>query len=326
MIISNYLLRELMKPLLAILGVLVALFASYSTANFLSDAVNGLLPASAIAELTVLKVLISLEVLIPAALYVSVILTFTRLQGDSELAAMFALRLTPGTMRRAVLTLAVGLALLVGSLSLFVRPWAYRHLHALSDRAATLLDVDAMQAGSFYVSQHGTRVVFLTHRDGPGSPARDVFVKLTYPDHTEIISGRLASAVPDGIADGGSDVNLNDADIYELSHDPAKADQVLHVQAMTVDPNSHASGPAGYSSVAASTARIASSGSSADIAELQWRLSTPLSTLLLGLLGIPLSRTRPRQGRHMIFAKAFGVYFGYYILCTSARHLGAGTA
>ena len=34
-----------------------------------------------------------------------------------------------------------------------------------------------------------------------------------------------------------------------------------------------------------------------DIAELQWRLSTPLSTLLLALLGVLLSRTTPRQGK-----------------------------
>ena len=319
LIIHRYLLRELVKPLLSILAILVALFASYSTASFLSDAVNGLLPGGAVAKLTFLKVVISLEVLIPAALYVSVILTFARLHSDSEFAAMFALRLTPAVMFRAVLTLSTVLALVVGCLSIYVRPWAYRNLHEMADRAATLLDVDAMQAGSFYVSQHGARVVFLTHRNGPGTPARDVFVKLAYSDHDEIISGRLASAVPSGIANGGSDVNLTDANLYELNHAPGKADEILHVQAMTVDPNSRGATPGGYSSVAASTARIARSDSSEDIAELQWRLSTPLSTILLGLLGIPLSRTRPRQSRNLIFGKAFAVYFGYYLLCTCAR-------
>ena len=319
LIINRYLLRELSKPLATILGVLIALFASYTAASFLSDAVNGLLPRSAISELVCLKVLIALEVLIPASLYVSVILTFARLYGDSEFAAMFALRLTPTTIMRAVLTLSGCLAVVVGGLSLFVRPWAYGRLHELSNRAATLLDVDAMEAGSFYVGEHGTRVIFLGHRDGPGSPARDVFVKLQYSDHTKIISGRLANPLGPAVMNSESEVYLRDAYIYEINREKGQADQVLQVQGMIVDPNTRDNETPGYSAVAARSVRLRTSSSSEDIAEFQWRLSTPLSTVLLGLLGIPLSRMRPRQSRYSKLGTAILIYFGYYLLCTSAR-------
>ena len=205
---------------------------------------TALLPGGAVAKLTFLKVVISLEVLIPAALYVSVILTFARLH--RRLGICRHVRAAADSGRHV----SCGADAVHG-------PWrswwdasrsmsgrgAYRNLHEMADRAATLLDVDAMQAGSFYVSQHGARVVFLTHRNGPGTPARDVFVKLAYSDHDEIISGRLASAVPSGIANGGSDVNLTDANLYELNHAPGKADEILHVQAMTVDPNSRGATP-----------------------------------------------------------------------------------
>src|SRR5215471_535995 len=56
-----------------------------------------------------------------------------------------------------------------------------------------------------------------------------------------------------------------------------------------------------------------------DLAELQWRLSTPISTLLLGLLGVPLSRAKPRQSRYAKIAAAILIYSAYYLLCTSAR-------
>lgn len=319
LILYRYLLRELSKPLAIILGTLVALFASYAAAGFLSDAVNGLLPAGAIATLIGLKVLISLEVLIPAALYVSVILTLSRLHGDLELPAMSALRLTPATTIRAVLTLSGCLALMVGSLSLFVRPWAYTRLHDLSRRAATLLDVDAMEAGSFYVSQQGSRVVFLAHRDGPGSEARDVFVRLQYGDHDEIISGKLADAIPRMIPGTGSDVHLTDADIYEIYPTKPESDQVLQAAGMIVDPNKRSDDTPGHSAVASSSPTLARSASSEDIAEFQWRLSTSLSTLLLGLVAIPLSTAMPRSGRQARFTTAFLIYFGYYLLSTSAR-------
>ena len=317
MIISRYLVRELSRPLLATLGVLVVLFASYSAAGFLSDAAQGLLPMDAIAELVGLKLLISLEVLIPASLYLSVMLSFARLYGESEFIAMFALRMTPGTMTRAVLALSACLALAVAGLSLVVRPWAYQRLHAISDQAAILLDVDRMAAGTFYVGQHGARVIYLGRRDGDGPTAGDVFARIRRRDRTEIISARDATALPR--ADGGSEIELRDAHVYEIERDGGRPDEVVEARAMALGPELRDADPPGYSAVAASTAHLVASGTPEDIAELQWRLSTPLSTLLLGLMGMPLSRVRPRQGRHSKLGVAFFVYFGYYLLCTSAR-------
>ena len=319
MIINRYLVRELSKPLGIILGILLALFASYSASGFLSDAVDGLLPVGAIALLIGLKLLISLEVLIPASLYISVMLSFARLYSESEFAAMFALRLTPATMMRAVLTLSGYLALVVAALSLIVRPWAYERLHEISSRAGTLLGVNAMEAGSFYVGRDGSRVIFLAHRDGPGAPARDVFVKLRHSDRTEIIHARLAYELPKTGPGSNPEVYMSDAHVYEIERDKARPDQAVHASGLTVFPQGRNSEVLGYSAVAASSAHLAASGSAEDTAELQWRLSTPLSTLLLGMLGIPLSRTRPRQGRYSRFITALVVYFGYYLLCTSTR-------
>ena len=318
LIISRYLVRELSRPLLATLGILVALFASYSAGVLLSDAVAGLLPLDAVAALIGLKVLISLEVLIPASLYISVMLSFAKLYGESEFVAMFALRMTPGTMTRAVLLLSGSLALAVAGLSLAVRPWAYRKLHAMTDQAAALLDVDAMTAGSFYVGQHGSRVVYLGARDADGSTARDVFIRVRHHDRTEIISARGADAVPRP-GGGGSEVYLRDAHIYEIERSDGRPDEAIDARGIVVNPGNRDPDPPGYSAVAASTAHLVASGTPEDIAELQWRLSTPLSTLLLGLMGIPLSRSSPRQGRGSRLGVAFFVYFGYYLLCTSAR-------
>ncbi len=318
LIISRYLLRELSRPLVVILGILVALFASYTAAGFLSNAVDGLLPPGLIAELIVLKVLISLEVLIPASLYVSVLLSLARLHGDSEFAAMSAIRVQPATLIRAVLAISGALAVVVAGLSLVVRPFAYARLHALSEHAATLLDVDAMEAGSFYVSEAGDRVIFLGHRNGPGS-ARDVFIRLRRPDGTQIVHARLADRMLQRALAGGSDVFLTDARVYKIDRGPGRPDEVMEAQGLVIDPNDQSDAPPGYSAVAASTPLLARSTSLPDVAELQWRLSTPLSTLLLGLLAIPLSRTRPRHHRNSRLGIAMLVYFGYYLLCTSAR-------
>lgn len=319
MIINRYLSHEIGKPLWPILGILIALFASYNVAAFLSDAVNGLLPANTIAELVALKVLISLEVLIPIALYVSVVLSLGRLHGDAEFTAMLALRVAPARVMGAVLALSAYLAFIVAGLSLVVRPWAYQKLHELSTHAETTVSANAMEAGTFYVSQHGDRVIFLAHRDGRGSAARDVFVRMWRGDHIQIIHARLANVLPQATSGEGSRIYMRDAHLYEIGGKDGQDDQVVNAHDIIFNPDSHGSTTPGYSSVAASSVRLAGSGAAEDIAEFQWRLSTPLSTLLLGMLGMTMSCQKSQQSRYTRLGTAILIYFGYDLLFTSAR-------
>jgi lipopolysaccharide export system permease protein len=46
------------------------------------------------------------------------------------------------------------------------------------------------------------------------------------------------------------------------------------------------------------TAALLQSGQSSDRAELEWRLSVPISVLVLATLAVPLSRSAPREGRY----------------------------
>jgi len=55
------------------------------------------------------------------------------------------------------------------------------------------------------------------------------------------------------------------------------------------------------------------------IAELQWRISVPLSTLLLALLAVPLSRSRPRAGRYGRIAVGLLVFIIYLNMLNAAK-------
>jgi lipopolysaccharide export system permease protein len=319
LIISRYLVREICVPLVVILSILAILFASYSAADFLSDAVNGLLPMNMIVKLIGLRVLIALEVLIPVSLYIAVVLSFGKLYGDSEFTAMFALRVSPARVMGAVLVLSACLAMAVAGLSLIARPWAYQKSHELSKRAEVMLDINAMGAGTFYVGQQGSRVIFFGRRDGPGSPAQDVFVRVEHSDHTEIMHAKLAYALPQAGSDGETKVLLRDVHIYKIGRDGGPADQALTGGELVLSVDGRSAEPPAYSSLAASSLWLAASRSLDDVAELQWRLSTSVSTLLLGMLGVPLSRAKPRQGKPTKFGTVLVIYSCYYLLCASVR-------
>lgn len=74
------------------------------------------------------------------------------------------------------------------------------------------------------------------------------------------------------------------------------------------------------------TAELLSKGHTAeDAAELQWRLSFPLSIPILALIAVPLAHVRPRQGRFAKFVPAIAIYIIYYNLITvSKRWIIAG--
>jgi lipopolysaccharide export system permease protein len=77
--------------------------------------------------------------------------------------------------------------------------------------------------------------------------------------------------------------------------------------------------PVEYKIKATATSKLARSHNPSDIAELQWRLSIPISTMLLALLGVPLSRTAPRQGKYAKLVTAVVVYAIYYNLSGMAK-------
>ena len=319
LILNRYLAREISRPFAIILGILCVLFLGYSVASILSDAISGLLPTLTIMELTGLKLLIALDVLIPISLYFAVLLSFGRLYGDSEFTAMAALSVRPVQVTRVVLSLAGVIALAVVALSLAARPWAYRTAHTITWHGATSLDVNAMQAGTFYTSADGEQVIFLTHRAGPGKPAQDVFVRRKLADHTEVIFARLAAPLQQTEASGQHQVYLADAHVYEIDPVNPQNDQILNAQGLILDPESAPGAAPAYNPITASSVDLIRSSVPRDIAELQWRLSTPVSTLLLALLAVPLSRTRVRQGKYAKFGQAILIYAGYYLLCTTAR-------
>ena len=69
--------------------------------------------------------------------------------------------------------------------------------------------------------------------------------------------------------------------------------------------------PPGYKVKSATTVTLMQSPVPVDRAEFQWRMSTPLSALLLALAAIPLSRSRPRQGRYAKMLLAIGIFIAY---------------
>ena len=67
------------------------------------------------------------------------------------------------------------------------------------------------------------------------------------------------------------------------------------------------------------TRDLLTSGDPEQVAELQWRISIPLATFILGILAVPLSRSKPRQGRYGKIAIGLLVFIIYFNLMSAGR-------
>jgi lipopolysaccharide export system permease protein len=315
-LLGRYVVREIATPAIFVSAVLVIVFVSYLLARFLADVVDGLLPSRTIALLVLLRTAIAFEVLVPITLFLCVVMALGRLHADSEIIAMSALGVSPARIVRAVAALAVMLALGVAALSLVVRPWAYDESYRLRAEAGAEIDLDRFKAGRFYAKQRGEHVVFAESGDTAAGRLSGVFVHNEERGIRQVVFAQSAYQRVDPVSGDRTLVMLRGRH-YRISTGEGR-DRIVGFERMEM-PLRTEEIVLEYRRKAASTATLARSRDPMDVAELQWRLTTPLATVFLALLGIPLSRAVPRQGRYARFGTAVLAYAAYYNLKATAK-------
>ena len=324
MIIDRYIKREIDTPLVILILILVSIFLTFSLTRFLTTANAGLIQGSEVLSLSLLRALISLEVLIPLCFYLAVMFGLGRLYSDSEIYAMRSGGISEKRLLRPVVGLALLLAILVGLLSMFVRPWAYEASYEIKARAEGMTEVDRIRAARFYSFEETDRTIFIKAMESSGDLLTGVFIRSMQQGKLQVItapSGKLLIEQRPGY----HQLVLQDAGIY--TRNPTGADFHAELGTFSIWVPSSRPFSVDYKIKASSTFDLIHSVDSYEIGEFQWRLSTPLSVLLLGLLAIPLSRSQPRRGRYVRMLSAVIIYAVYFnLLDVSRTWVEIGTA
>jgi len=310
-IIDRYIIQEITKPMIVVCLVLVSIFAGYCATRYLADATVGLLSAKTVFILILLKVVIALEVLLPTTIYLSVVVGLGRLHTDLEMTALESCGVKRSRIYRDVLLLAIMVSLLVASLSLFIRPWAYRTAYQLKNFAESHFEIKRMEAAAFYELESGKRVIFAQQVNQQKQRARQVFIRTRSEEKQQIITAKEVSQQADPLSDNDILV-FRDGTIYDLSSS-GQGDTTVGFKQYTLS-LSPPEAPPITKIKATSTNKLKHSDKSLAIAELQWRFSTPLTAIILALLGIPLSQTSPRRGKYAKVVLAVVIYSIFYTL------------
>lgn len=320
MIIDRQITVEILRPFVMGLGLLVLVYVGFSAARQLSLAASGQMDMLTAFKLIGLSTLITLEILLPSAFFFSVLAAIGRLYRDSEMSAYYAAGVSRARVMEAVLKLALAVALVTGVISIIGRPWAFRTSYALEAQAEAQFDLKKMAAGEF-LTMGGSDYTFMAKDlDLDKGLHLGVFLQKNHPkqDRVEVIVAERA-AMP--TLNPGQAMQATFYNGYNYLLDGrANQDVTLKFKELIVRlPNEEAQEK--YRRKAETTVNLASSDQPKDIAEYQWRISTPLATVLLALFAVPLARSAPRESRFRNFSIAVLAYIALFSMVSVLRIL-----
>jgi len=308
-IISKYLLKEALFSLFAVLTVLLLILLGGVFVKLLGKVAEGSIEASLLFPLLFWGSLNSITTLLAVSLFLGLLLTLGRLYKDSEIYALRASGVGDAQLLRPFVLLGVFIALILALLAFWLGPQAERNIDNLRTEAAAKLDLGGITPGRFMTLPGQEAVVFAESLDTKTRKLNNIFVFYESEDELRVISARSADQV-DGEVEGERFLELEDGQMFtglpgddQFSHVSYKKNGVLLADIQS-------SGPSGDAEML-SLQKLWQSGEPAHKAELHWRLSFPVSALVLTLLALPMSYATPRQGRFGKLALAILIYIVY---------------
>lgn len=318
MIVERYLFRELLYTLLGVTLLLSLIILSSTFVRVLAEAADGSYPRQIVLSLFALKSIPNLAVVLPLAFLLSVLLALGRLYKDSEMVVLAACGVGPERVVRVVSVLAVIIGLVVALFTLWIVPATQEKSQQLLDQATARNEIEGIAAGRFNTAGSGDQLIYAEEISSDRRTLTNIF------GYARDATGRMnlitAQSAYQHFDREKGERYLVLENGYRYEGAPGAADfriirfkqHGVRIQAREVVPSKRAQ----YS---VPTSTLWQSDKRSDMAELQWRISVPLSTVILGLFAVPLAKTNPRQGRYGRLFAGILVYVIYNNLMTVGR-------
>jgi len=319
MVFQKSLIRELTFTAIGVFVVLLAILASTQAINLLGRAAEGQIANDAVAALIGFWTLGLFPVLLILTVFVSVMIVLTRLWREHEMSIWLTAGLPLTRLLGPVLRFAIPLSILVGIVSCWVGPWADQRSQQYAELLKQREEISAIAPGVFKESSGSNRVYFVESYGGRNGSASNIFFQDMSNDNVSTIFARSGHISTD--ADGQRQLVLENGQRYIGQPGQANYDITEFKHYTIAISDSHkAVGPA-QSRQAQSMHQLLARGNNQEArAEIAWRLSLPLSCLVLAVLALPLSYFNPRSGHTYNLIVAILVYFLYQNGLTLVRN------
>ena len=319
MILRRYIHREIAEKLGWIIGLLLLIIMSNRFVRYLADAAAGAFPADLVFQALLMKMLTTLPKLMPVAVFLAVLLGLSRLARDRELTAVSV----AGGVRRvelvSIFQFSLLFSLIVFATSFYISPWAAQNTEELRTRAEVEADTTGIAAGKFNEMSKGERVIYIEQSSNDSARMENVFLQARQGQQTSVINSSSASY-------GGMEVSNGRFILFENGRRYTGSRDSLDYRitryrtyAVLVEQGDADTRYVKLESIP--TAALIGSDSPKYAAELQWRLSFVISSLLLPVLALALSRYSFSEQKYFSAFVAVLIYIVYSNMLSIAKTL-----
>ena len=303
-VVNKMIAKDILATLISVWGVLVVVIVSKGFIRILDKAIEGKVSSETLLYLLGLKAITTATTLLPAALFMAVLMVLGKMYRNQEMSAIFSAGGGAGTIYRAAMLTVLPVALAAAGLSLYASPWAETQIAQLMQQDAESSDLRGIAAGKFSEYSQGDLVLYVENIT-KDNEMQQVFVQ-SRQGGLAIINAKSArlKELPDGRC-------IVFANGERLQGQPGNVDFVLESFDEYAVRIEESTAMVNYNRSAIPLSALASSSQLPDIAELQRRYAVPVSLVLLAFLGVPLAQSAPRGGAYGNLLIGFLIYFSY---------------
>jgi lipopolysaccharide export system permease protein len=300
--------REFVQAAAGIAVALLAILLSTQLIRLLKDAAGGRIAPEAVGSLLGFAALGYLPVVLTLTLFVTVVMTLSRMYRDSEMVVWFSCGQPLTAWIRPVLRFALPVVLAIAVLAGFLSPWANYKTAEYKERLAARSDISQVSPGTFREVKRGQRVFFVEAMAEDATKVGNVFVASMQDGRLGVVMSN--QGYQEFAPNGDRFIVLEHGRRYEV--EPGTPEfRVMDFERYRLRTEDGEAKPAERSpNRLPLTELIRDSGNPAR-GELLWRIGVPVAAMVLALLAIPLSYVNPRAGRSANMLIAIVIYAIY---------------
>ena len=316
-IISRYLLKNLVIIFLSIVFVIGLIVFGNQFVFTVQKSVEHGIPFQELMPIIFFNMLRDLPVILSLSLFLSIIISISQLYNSSEAIVMNSIGIGDKKFIHLIQPVVIFLFILVFILTIYAVPWAKQQKSYTENETINASEFSFITEGKFESFKNGEIVFYASDSSVINNSnlqnMEEIFIYISKDDrpiivlasqatkYTESINDSIYLRLRDGIRyeglPGNENVNILNFDRYDLEIVSGEVQQTLSNFTEIEEKKS---------------IDLILDGGLRSNAEMQWRLSQPISILILSIIGVLLGKTSPRTGKGVNVLIGVIIFMFYY--------------
>lgn len=308
-VIQRYLVLEILKSSTATTLILFIILMSNTLGSVLADISEGKTPLQALLPVLVGQSVYILSLLLPLGFFLGVVFAFGRLYKDHELVVLQSCGYGYRSLFTVVLITMLPVLMLTAWCSIWLSADMLQRAKNIIDAEQNIHEFQLLKVGRFNASRNSNHVFFMQSMSADRMQVFDIII---------IRQGKQKNLF-ETARQGRHKVDKNTGDLFlEIGpgtrYDGTAGDadyNIIEFDRHGILLEKKENRASTLKSKQKYFSQIISSDKHKDQVELLWRVTIPVTLIVLGLLAVPLSYIAPRQGRYGKIGYALLVFIVY---------------